>query len=155
MYGRTHPQGVIPSCCCVWPRGLGVAVELGQSGALGMVTYNRRVFLGSSGGVAMLNRDARARRQAPPRATLWRSLGLRVEGTAPAGGWIRRRRRISTGRRRTGKRRVELSLKHFFVFRSAPQAAWSILCFFETGQKGNRLELRVDERKCEGAGRVS
>ena len=54
-----------------------MAVELGQSGALGMVTYNSRVVLGSSGGVAMLNRDARARRQAPPRATLWRSLGLR------------------------------------------------------------------------------
>ena len=34
-------------------------------------------FLGSSGGAAMLNRDARARRQAPPRATLRRSLGLR------------------------------------------------------------------------------
>ena len=46
-------------------------------GALGMVTYDSRVFLGSSGGAAMLNRDARARRQAPPRATLRRSLGWR------------------------------------------------------------------------------
>ena len=43
-----------------------------------MVTYDSRVFLGSSGsgGAAMLNRDARERRQAPPRATLRRSLGL-------------------------------------------------------------------------------
>ena len=41
-----------------------------------MVTYDLRVFLGSSGEAAMLNRDARARSQAPPRATLRRSLGL-------------------------------------------------------------------------------
>ena len=46
-------------------------------GALGMVTYDSRVFLSSGGGAATLNRDARARRQAPPRATLRRSLGLR------------------------------------------------------------------------------
>ena len=41
-----------------------------------MVTYDSRVFLGISGGAAMLNRDARARGQAPPRATLRRSLVL-------------------------------------------------------------------------------
>ena len=76
-----------------------------------------------------------------------------VEGTAPAGGWIRQRRR-ATERRRTGKRRVELSLHGFFFFRSVPQAARSIL-FFGTGEKGNRLELSVNESKCEGAGRVS
>ena len=46
-------------------------------GALGMVTYDSRVFLGSGDGAAMLNRDARARRQAPPRATLRPRLGLR------------------------------------------------------------------------------
>ena len=45
-------------------------------GALGMVTYDLRVFLVSSGGAAKLNRDARARKQAPPRATLLRSLGF-------------------------------------------------------------------------------
>ena len=43
-----------------------------------MVTYDSRDFLGSSGGAAMLNRDTRARRQAPPRATLRRSLGLSI-----------------------------------------------------------------------------
>ena len=42
-----------------------------------MVTYDSGVFLGSSGGAALLNRDARAWRQAPPRATLRRCLGLR------------------------------------------------------------------------------
>ena len=41
-----------------------------------MVTYDSRVFFGSSGGAAMLDRDARARRQVPPRATLRRSLDL-------------------------------------------------------------------------------
>ena len=40
-------------------------------------TMRLHVFLGSSGGAAMLNRDVRARRQAPPRGTLRRSLGLR------------------------------------------------------------------------------
>ena len=38
-----------------------------------------------------------------------------VEGIAPAEGWIRRRRRMATGRRLAGKRRIELSLNdiHF------------------------------------------
>ena len=45
-------------------------------GVLGMVNYDSRVFLGSSGRAATLNRDDRARRQAPPRATLRCSLAL-------------------------------------------------------------------------------
>ena len=45
--------------------------------ALGTVTYDSSVFWGSSGGAAMLNREARARRQSPPRATLRHRLGLR------------------------------------------------------------------------------
>ena len=51
--------------------------RVGSYVKLGMVTYDSRVSLGSSGGAAMLNWDARARRQAPPRATLRRSVGLR------------------------------------------------------------------------------
>ena len=47
-----------------------------------MVTYDSRVFLGSGGGAAMPNRDARARRQAPPRATLQCSLGVRGGNSA-------------------------------------------------------------------------
>ena len=39
-----------------------------------------------------------------------------VEGTVPAGDWIRRRRRRATERRRAGKRRIELSLNENFVF---------------------------------------
>ena len=42
-----------------------------------MATYDSRVILGSSVEAAMLDRNARARRQAPPRATLRRSLGVR------------------------------------------------------------------------------
>ena len=47
-----------------------------------MATYDSRVFLGGSGGAAMLDRDARTRRQAPPRAALRRSLGLSGENCA-------------------------------------------------------------------------
>ena len=54
-------------------------------GALGMVTYDWRVCLGSSAGAPMLNRDAFAQRQAPPRATRRRSLCLR------GGDWAGRR----------------------------------------------------------------
>ena len=41
------------------------------------------------------------------------AVSVRVEGTRPAGGWIRRRRR-TTERRRAGKRRIELSLNESF-----------------------------------------
>ena len=44
-----------------------------------MVTSDLRVLLGSRCGASMLNRDARARRQAPLRATLRRSVGLSGE----------------------------------------------------------------------------
>ena len=54
-----------------------MAVELGRTWCVRHATYDSLVFLGSSGGAAMLGRDARARRQTPPRATLRRSLGLR------------------------------------------------------------------------------
>ena len=38
------------------------------------------------------------------------------EETAPAGGWIRRRRRRATGRRRAGKTRIGLSLNEILCF---------------------------------------
>ena len=102
----------------------------------------------------MLNRDARARRQAPPRATPRRSLGVRG-GTAPAGGWTRRRGKRATGRRRAGERRIELSLNENFSFSDQHRKLRGAFFFFWTGEKGNRLELSVKENKCEGAGRVS
>ena len=103
----------------------------------------------------MLNRDARARRQAPPRATLRRSLGLR-------GGDCAGRRLDSTTKEEgdwssTGGEETDCTLpeREILFFRSAPQTAWSILFFFWTGEKGNQLELSVNESKCEGADRVS
>ena len=57
-----------------------------------------------------------------------------VEGTAPAGAWIRRRMRRATGRRRVGKRRIKLSLNEIFFFRSAQQAAWTIFFFWDGGE---------------------
>ena len=53
-----------------------MAVELGRTWCVRHGHLQFRVCLGSSGGAATLHRDARARRQAPPRATLRRSLGL-------------------------------------------------------------------------------
>ena len=98
----------------------------------------------------MLNRGARARRQGEPHYV---AVSVCVEGTAPAGGWIRRQSRRTTERRRAGKRRIELYQNDNFFFISAPQAARSIL-FSGTGEKGNRLEVSVNESKCEGADRV-
>ena len=80
-----------------------------------MVTYDSRVVLGSSGGAAMLNRDARARRQSPLRATLRRSRGLR-------GGNCAGRRMDSMTKEEGdwpwtgGERRVELTLGENFCF---------------------------------------
>ena len=108
----------------------------------GMVTYDSRVFLGSSGGAAMPNRDARARRQAPPRATQRHSLGLSVENCAG-------RRLDSTTKEEgdwasTGGEETDCPEREFLFFRSAPQAARSIL-FLGTGEKRDRLEFSVNE----------
>ena len=85
-------------------------------GALGMVTYDSCVFLGSSGGTAMLSREGRARRQAPPQAILRRSLGLR-------GGHCASRRLDSTTKEEddwasTGGEEADWTLPEgeFFVF---------------------------------------
>ena len=93
-----------------------MAVELGRTWYVRHGHYDSRVFLGSSGGAAMLNRDARARKQAPPRATLRHSLGLRRRNgagrrlnstTKKEGDWP------STG----GEETVKISLNNiFFIF---------------------------------------
>ena len=59
-----------------------------------------------------------------------------MEGTAPAGGWIRRRRRRATGRRRAGKRRIELSLNENFVFQISTSNFVEHFVFFERGRRG-------------------
>ena len=102
---------------------------------------------------SVLNRDARARRQAPPRATLRRSLGLR--GGDCAGRRLdSTTRRRATERRRAGKRRIEISLNENFVFQIST-ASREEHFVFGTGEKGYQLELSVNGSKCEGAGRVS
>ena len=120
-----------------------------------MVTYDSRVFFGSSGEAAMLNRDARARRQAPPRATLRRSLGL-IGGNCAGRRLDSTTKEEATGRRRAGKRRIELSLNENFCFSDQHRKLrGAFILSFGTGEKGNRLELSVNESKCECAGRAS
>ena len=100
--------------------------------------------------IGMLGRGGR--RHNEPR---YGAVSVCVEGSAPAGGWIRRRKRMATGRRRAGKRQIELSLNESFCFSDQHRKLRGALCFFRTGEKGNRLELSVNESKCEGAGGVS
>ena len=64
-----------------------------------------------------------------------------VEGTARAGGWIRRRRRRAAGRRRAWKRRIELSLNENFCFSDQHRELHGAFCFFGTVEKGNRFKL--------------
>ena len=105
-------------------------------------TFDSRVFSGSSGRAAVLNRDVRARRQAPPQAK------LRYSPTAPAGGWIRLRRKRETERRPAGERLIEVTLcDNFGVFRSEPQVRGAF-CFWgggggePTGREWQREHVR-------------
>ena len=59
-----------------------------------------------------------------------------VEGTAPAGGWIRRRRRRATERQLAVKRRVELSLNKIFCFPDQHRKLRGAFCFLGRGRKG-------------------
>ena len=83
----------------------------------------------------MLNRDARARKQAPPRATLRRSLGLRGGNCAAEAGFDDEGggRLAVDGRGRDG---ITFPEQQFLFFRPAPQAAWSILFFLGRGRGG-------------------
>ena len=101
----------------------------------------------------MHDRDGCARRHTPSRAKLRHGLGC-TEGTAPSGGWVRRQRRRTIGRRRAGLRRIELTLHEIVVFRSVPKAARSISFFFRTGKKENRLGGSGNQSMCEGADQV-
>ena len=60
----------------------------------------------------------------------------------------------ATERRRAGKRRIELSLNEDVCFSDQHRKLRGAFCFWDGGE-GNRLELSVNESKCEGAGRVS
>ena len=65
-----------------------------------------------------------------------------VEGTAPAGGWIRRRRRRATGRRRAGRRRIELSLNENFCFSDQHRKLRGAFCFF--WDEGEREPIGIE-----------
>ena len=59
-----------------------------------------------------------------------------VEETAPAGGWIRRRRRRATGRRRAGKRRIELSPNENLCFADQHRKLRGAFRFLGRGRRG-------------------
>ena len=102
-----------------------------------MVTYDLRVFLGSSGGAAMpmligmLVRGGR--RHHEPHCG---AVSVCGEGTAPVGGWSRRRRRRATGRRRAGKRRIELSLNEISFFSDQHRKLRGEFVFLGRGKEG-------------------
>ena len=113
-----------------------MSVELGvERVELGMVTYDSSVIFGSSGGASVLNRDVRARRQAPPRATLLRSLGLsgencagsRLDSTTKEEG-----DRMSTGGEETDRTHPERELLFVCKHRKLRGA----FCFFGRGRRG-------------------
>ena len=83
---------------------------------------------------------------------LYGAVPVCVEGTAPAGGWTRRRRRRATGRRRAGKRRIELPLNENSCFSDQHRKLRGAFRFFGTGEEGNRLELRVNKKQVRRSG---
>ena len=95
----------------------------------------------------MLNRDARARRQ--PR---YGAVSVCVEGTAREGGWIRRRRRRATGRRRAGKRRIELSLNDHICFSDQHRKLREAFCFFWDGVEGEPIGIECQREQVRRSG---
>ena len=133
---------MIPSCCYVWPQGLGVVVELGRTWG---VRHKHLRFapllyqVGSSGSAAMHCRDGCARRQTAPRSKLRHGRGLhrgnlavrRLELMAKHKG-----DRASTSGAVTGSTHPAWE---FLFFRPALKTA-RIILFLGTEEKGNRLE---------------
>ena len=75
---------------------------------------------------------------------LYRCTLQESEGTAPAGGWIRRRRRRATGRRRARKRRIELSLNENFCFSDLHRKLRGAFVFWDAGERERGLAFSVD-----------
>ena len=75
------------------------------------------------------------------------SVSVCVEGTVPAGGWIRRRRRRATGRRRAGKRRIELSLNENFCFSDQHRKLLGAFCFFSDGGEGEPAGIECEREQ--------
>ena len=75
-----------------------------------------------------------------------------VEGTAPAGGWIRRRRRRATGRRRAGKRRIELSLNENFLFSDQHRKLRGAFFFGGDGGEGEPIGIECQREQVRRSG---
>ena len=100
----------------------------------------------------MLNRDVPARRQAPPRATLRHSLGLR-------GGNCAGRRLDSTTKEKgdcpsTGgeEKDIELSLNEFFFFSDHHRKLRGAFCFFWDGGKGEQVGIECQREQVRRGG---
>ena len=97
-------------------RGLRLAVELGRTWCVrhGHLRF-ARLFQAAAAEqqctIGMLVRGGKHHHK-PNYGTV----SVCIEGTAQSGGWIRRRKRRVTERRRAGKRRVELSLNELFCY---------------------------------------
>ena len=61
---------------------------------------------------------------------------------------------MATERQRAWNRRMELSLNENFCFSDQHRKLRGAFSFLGQGRRGNRLELSVNERACEAAGRV-
>ena len=82
------------------------------------------------------NGDARARIGRRHHEPCYGAVSVCVEGTAPAGGRIRRPRRGATGRRRAGKRRIEHSLNKNFCFSDQQRKLRGALGLFGRERRG-------------------
>ena len=132
---------MIPSCCWLRPRRLGVAVELGRMWCVG-------------NGHLRFERFSRQQRQSSTAQSGCPCVEAgATTGQTTAGGSIRRRRRRQTERRRAGKRRIELSLCDIFCSSDHNHKREEHVVF-GTGEKGNPLGWSGNESTRQGEGRL-
>ena len=148
---------MIPSSCCVWPRGLGVAVKLVRTWCVrhGHLRFARlfrqqRRSSNAKSGCSCAEAGATTSHPTAQCRFTWRALRRQEAGFDDE---LRRRR--LTGRGLVGKRRNKLPLNENFCSSDQHRKLRGTFCFFWTREKGNRLESSLNESKCEGAGRVS
>ena len=78
-------------------------------------------------------RGSRRHHHEPP----YGALSVALEGTAPSGGWIRRRSRRATERRRAEERRIELYLNGNFCFSDQHYKLSGASSFLGMGKRGS------------------
>ena len=132
---RTHPQGVVPSCCNVWPHGFGVVVESGRSwGVSDKHSCDSRVFgrqqwqcsNAQSGWLCGEAGSITSQTTARSRLT-W------IDSTTPSGD-----RRVDSTTKQEGDRvsssGAETGLARRY-FQTSTETGWNIL-FFRDGREG-------------------